>query len=217
MTIAYFEKFPLIGYNLNADQKEKTVNVVSNIFTRVTLYYDNQRIDFRDFLRRNTHIFYKYQIKDGDRPEIIAHKLYGSADLYWFITLFNNILDPVLDWPKDYISFQRFIKSKYGSIELAKTTVHHYEKIITTTTTYGESSQTVLPSDATEYATLVNMVPVEATLTGGPVVTQTTTRNVVYNYEYEETRNEEKRTIYLLKKDYTGQIIRELEELLENT
>ena len=131
--------------------------------------------------------------------------------------MFNNILDPVLDWPKDYISFQRFIKSKYGSIELAKTTVHHYEKIITTTTTYGESSRTVLPSDATEYATLVNMVPVEATLTGGPVVTQTTTRNVVYNYEYEETRNEEKRTIYLLKKDYTGQIIRELEELLENT
>jgi hypothetical protein len=61
------------------------------------------------------------------------------------------------------------------------------------------------------------MVPVEATLPGGPVVTQTTTRNVVYSYEYEETRNEEKRTIYLLKKDYTGQIIRELEDLLENT
>ncbi len=75
----------------------------------------------------------------------------------------------------------------------------------------------MLPSDATEYATLVNMVPVTATLTGGPVVTQTTTRNVVYSYEYEETLNEEKRTIYLMKKDYTGLIIRELEQLLENT
>jgi hypothetical protein len=61
------------------------------------------------------------------------------------------------------------------------------------------------------------MVPVTATLTGGPVVTQTTTRNIVYSYEYEENLNEEKRTIYLMKKDYTGQIIRELEQLLENT
>ena len=217
MAIAYFEKFPLVGYNLNANQKEQTIDVVSNIFTRVTLYYDNQRINFREFLRRNTHIFYKYKIKDGDRPEIIAHKLYGSADLYWFVTLFNNILDPVLDWPKDYISFQRFIKSKYGSIELAKTTVHHYEKIITTTTSYGDSSQSILPSDATEYATLVNMVPVVATISGGPVITQTTTRNVVYCYEYEDGLNEAKRDISLLKKEYTGQIIRELEQLLENT
>lgn len=217
MALAYFEKFSLIGYNLNQNQKEQTVDIATNIFTRVTLYYNNERIDFRDFLRRNTNIFYKYNIKDGDRPEIIAHKLYGSADLYWFVTLFNNIIDPVLDWPKDYISFQRFIKSKYGSIELAKTTVHHYEKIITTTTSYGDSSQVVLPSDATEYATLVNMVPVVATLTGGPVVTQTTTRNIVYSYEYEETLNESKREISLLKKEYIGQVIRELEQLLENT
>jgi hypothetical protein len=43
----------------------------------------------------------------------------------------NDIYDPQYDWPMSNRVFDKYIKSKYGSMEFAKTNYHHYEKVIT--------------------------------------------------------------------------------------
>jgi hypothetical protein len=71
-----------------------------------------------------------YDIEENDTPEIVAEKVYGDAGGAWLVLMTNNILDPQFDWPLDYTSFNQFIEVKYGSIETALITPHHFEKVI---------------------------------------------------------------------------------------
>lgn len=74
-----------------------------------------------------------YEVQDGDTPEILAEKIYGDTGAGWMIMYANNIHDPFFDWPLETDAFNKYIIGKYGSIAAAKTTVHHYEKVITRT------------------------------------------------------------------------------------
>mgnify|MGYP003330275615 CR=1 FL=1 len=87
----YFSKFPVIFYDSvgNFDFK-----VVTNLLRRVAL---------RTKLREDTLIFDTYDVKDGETPEILAHRLYGDSELHWVILSVNNITDRYHQWPKPYI------------------------------------------------------------------------------------------------------------------
>ncbi len=153
-------------------------------------------------------------IKESDTPEIIAHKLYGSADYYWVVTMFNQILDPVLDWPMTSQAFDRYIQRKYGSIQVAKTTIHHYTKTITKMSSLGESSSATTTIDQDTYNSLTSVVPVVYSFGSGYTLTVTTTRDIVHVYDYEFDLNESKRSIKLLKEEYLTQARAELARLL---
>ena len=44
--------------------------------------------------------------------------------------MFNDIYDPVFDWPLGSKQFENYIINKYGSIDSALTTVKYYYQII---------------------------------------------------------------------------------------
>lgn len=54
-----------------------------------------------------------YFIQDGERPDIVSYKLYGNADLHWLLFLFNDILNPLFEWPSSYMDIQRTVEEKY--------------------------------------------------------------------------------------------------------
>lgn len=203
MSIRYFSNFPIITYTLDPSATEVS-DYTTNIFRRVS---------FRDSIANNAKLFYPYTIKDGDLPEIIADKLYGSVDYYWIVTLFNNIIDPVLDWPRSYASFQQFITSKYGSIAVAKNQIHHYTKTVTKTNSFGGTSTNTYVIDLDTYNSLTGVIPEVYAFPDGSTVTISTTRGIVYSYEYEETVNEDRRAIRLLKPEYLEQARTELAKL----
>ena len=58
--------------------------VVTNLLRRVAL---------RQKVSADVLVFDYYDVKDGETPEIIAHKLYGDSELHWVILLINNITD----------------------------------------------------------------------------------------------------------------------------
>lgn len=203
MSIRYFSNFPVITYSL-----DPAATIASDLRTNIF-----RRVNFRDSISSNAKLFYPYTIKDGDLPEIIADKLYGSVDYYWIVTLFNNIVDPVLDWPQTYKVFQSFIVSKYGSLAVAKNQIHHYTKTITKTNSFGEKTVRTSIIDLETYNSLTSVVPVVYTFADNSTVTINTTRQIVYSYEYEESLNEEKRNIRLLKKEYLEQARSELAKL----
>jgi len=130
----------------------------------------------------------------------------------------NNRTDPQFDWVLHYDAFKKYIVAKYGSFEIAQSTIHHYEKIYKTVdNTTQEISYTTLEIQQDEYDDL----PVEE---GSPIVYTVGTstvdvfeayRNAVSNYDWELDQNEQKRQIKLIKSEYYTPIKKELSGLLD--
>ncbi len=188
----YFQYFPFLTYSLDS-ASISTDDIVTNIF---------RRVGFMDSIKNNSQLFYPYSIVDGDTPEIIAHKLYGDVNLYWVVTMFNDIINPVTDWPKTYAQFTQYITDSYGSIATAKTTTQLYTKTVTKSNSQGFETSEIFVIDLTTYNSLASVVPESYTFEDGSTVTVTTTRQIVSVYDYEENLNEAKRNIHLLKIDY---------------
>lgn len=118
----FFDKFPLVRYTVD----KKLLNeydTVRNLLFRIGI--------IKEVMDTNIDSYYFYTIKDSDRPETLADRIYGDSEAHWIILYANNIYDPYYDWPMDARTFEKFIIKKYGSLEFAKTNYHHYEKVIT--------------------------------------------------------------------------------------
>ena len=114
----FFRIFPKTPYSF--DLTGSSPKTVTNIFSRFS---------FNSAVLNNTYAFYKYQIEDGDTPEIVADKQYGDSTLHWVICLTNNISDPLFDLPLQQSALERKIIKQYGytSIANAYSEIHHYE------------------------------------------------------------------------------------------
>lgn len=203
----FFQPFPLTTYDIAGDQP-KILRLVKNIFARTK---------FLDSIKAESFIYYLYDVKDGDTPEILAYNYYGNANRHWIILMTNDIVDPFYDWPLSYTNFVEFIKSKYGSVTTAQTTYSHYEKVITkidSVTNTETISKYKLDYDT--YLALPSSSTQTVNLKDGNTVTITTTKNAVSYYDYEFNLNESKRTIKIIDKQYIGNIEREMKLLLQN-
>ena len=52
--------------------------------------------------------FKKYTIKDGERPETLAEKIYGNQFYDWVILLTNNMVNAQYDW--GHVPTMKFIR-----------------------------------------------------------------------------------------------------------
>lgn len=109
----YFEKFPLIYYQFEINGQLET-----RIVRDVTL---NVRI--RKAILENITLYDEYDIRDGETPEIISNKVYGSPLYHWVIMIVNERYNYVDDFPMSSQQFEMYVAEKYGS-DLY--TTHHY-------------------------------------------------------------------------------------------
>ena len=98
----YFDSFPLIQYDAAGTGTPKDV---TNILRRVAV---------RSKIKNQTALYDTYDVKEGETPEIIAHRLYGDAQLHWIVMLFNDITDRYHDWPMTTPQFLAYVNDKYG-------------------------------------------------------------------------------------------------------
>ena len=107
----YFKQFPLTTY-LNFKNISKLYDkdvLVRNILKRVTFTAD---------LKEQAGLFYDYDLKNGETPEVLAHKIYGNVYFHWVLLLFNDIIDPYEDWPKPDSAIENYIQRKYPGLSL---------------------------------------------------------------------------------------------------
>ena len=109
--MAYFDRFPLITYDMKNNNVYK---LVPDILRRVKL---------RAAIRSGVFLFDKYDVPYGDKPEDIAFKFYGDAELHWVVLMTNNITDRYYQWPMTQPQFQEFLEDKYDNPD----GIHHYE------------------------------------------------------------------------------------------
>ena len=169
----YFANFPYIVYDSVGDGNFK---VVTNLLRRVAV---------RSKVKTNTLLFDTYDVKEGETPEMIAHKLYDDPELHWVILLLNNITDRYHQWPKNTNQFLAYINDKYSNVDAT----HHYE----ISQTSGDTTIKIdIGTDNTDYPSA----------------------SVITNYEYEEDLQDKKRKIRLLDPSYVERFVTEFEELM---
>ena len=182
----YFSHLPTIQYNSSG--------VSSKVKTNIPVTDITKRFKITQLLNGVEAYYYDYEIQSGDRPDTIAYKLYGSSKLDWIVLLVNEIHDRYFEWALTDSEFQEYIVKQYGSLSEAQSLVHHYEKIIQAKTT--NSDGTITPErtvivDETTYNSL-----------------SLSERRIVTSYEEEDKRNEFRRRIKLVDKQFIPRILR---------
>ena len=119
--MAYFNELPNLEVvsrfpNQSSNQDYTTIK---NIWRRPKLRQD---------IANAITAFNYYQIKDGERPDQIAEKVYGDPELDWVILITNNIINLNEEWPLDNNSFYNYLIEKYGTEEKLQE-IHHTETV----------------------------------------------------------------------------------------
>ena len=179
----YFKNMPKIYYDsMNTGQPK----VVTNIMRRVAV---------RAKIKTNTLLFDTYEVKEGETPESIAHKLYGDTELHWIVLMMNDVVDRFHQWPLNFSQFNQFLADKYDNVD----GVHHYE--------VAQSS-----GDTDVKIEVYNSY---ALYTGDDNFYGTTT--TVTNREYEQDRQDELRQIRLLDPRYVEDFVEEYTSLMKES
>ena len=187
----FFVHYPQISYDISGTKPAK-VKTVINLMERAKI----KNVVLDDIIR-----YFPYSIKENQRPDHVSDEVYGDVKYTWLIFLINDITDPIYDWPLGTREFGSYIRAKYGTLLIAKSTIHHYEQIIRTRVEATGTTEAVpearIEIDETTYDTLAAAA-----------------RNIKYCYDWEVDRNEDKRDIKLINRNFVADILTEHAEKL---
>ena len=101
--MSFFTQFPKIQYDINAD----------GIKTEITDMF--RHVDVNEKFIDNITTYTWYEIKEGERPDVVSNRLYGSPDYYWTFFVLNESLKQGLNtWPKSYRQFELMLEQDYS-------------------------------------------------------------------------------------------------------
>lgn len=172
----YFNSFPVIPYDAVGNGQFK---VATNILRRIVA---------RSKTKTNRALFDTYNVKEGETPEMIAHKLYGDSEYHWVVLLMNDIVDRYHQWPMNRRQFLAHVKNKYSNVN----GIHHYEIFQTS----GDTTIKIdIGTDNTDY----------------PSATPIT------NLEFEQEQQDSLRRIRLLDPSYLSEFVDQFNDLINRS
>jgi hypothetical protein len=175
----YFKGFPNIVYDFSSDNES-----ISYLLKDIT-----RNVRFRKELLKDITLYDEYDIVDGETPEIIAEKVYGSPFYHWIVMLANERYDYIQDFPMTQNELDQYIKHTYGSLSNA----------INKTMYWVNSVGDVVYYDETNPTSPLNYVGNKTKVTA---------------YDYEIKVNESKRRIKLISPKLLTTIIKNFRELM---
>jgi hypothetical protein len=171
----YFDNFPKILYDFDINGKTE-FKLVRDI---------SQNVRVRKEVLANVTLYDEYDIRDGETPEIIAEKVYGSPMYQWVVMLCNEKYNYVDDFPLPAYELEKHIYNKYGSIEEVNAP-HHFV----------DPNGNIVDEFAIDvYENAVITTPVS-------------------NHDYEVSLNESKRRIKLISPSLLNTILKNFKDLI---
>lgn len=209
----YFINFPKTVYNLDGSNSLDEITNLTSSFS------------FSESLTENSILYYEYTVSDGETPEVVAHKIYGSVESHWIILKLNGIVDVKTDWPLGQRELNKVIDKKYANNGISTSQTgyqwafnnnHSYYKTETrTVVASGDKVTETIQIDANTYAN-VAVTSVTYTLPDNNVLKVDTARNIKTYYEYEVGLNEEKRNIKILRPEFVPTVTDEFNRVIRN-
>jgi hypothetical protein len=193
--MGYFRELPDLQYQSSLPHKISSLDYVrvKNLF---------RRIQIREDLQDKFVLLNKYQIPEGVRPDTVAEEFYGKTDYDWVVLLTAGITSVRDQWPLSDRDIYRFAETKYTVQNIND--IHHYE----TTEVLDSKGRLILPSGQIVDSNFSIPDPDNKNNVDlNPVVGVT-------NYEYEVRKNDEKRSIYLLRPEYLQQFLNDMRVIM---
>ena len=201
MANPYFRNLPDFFYvNRNDTQREtENYSIVKNFFKRAKLRGD---------IFENLTFFEKFIVQGDDRPDNVAHEIYGDAFLDWIVLLSNNIVNVQSEWPLSQADFFTYLNEKYDNETVLYSGIHHYEANEVKT-----SNNDIIIASGTRVSVGQSVSYFDDGLENQVVVTDIALP--VTNYTFEENENNKKREIFLLKPIYLSVVFDDLEKIMK--
>jgi hypothetical protein len=126
--MSIFNNYPKVNYKIDDYDFLTAIDITNNF-------------KIRNIFKTYRGISYEpYVIQDGERPDLVSQKLYGTPNFDWIILFVNDIYSIYDEWPRDREALKTYIIEKYGSLSTAQSTIKFYydvNKNIIDLTTYN--------------------------------------------------------------------------------
>lgn len=161
-----------------------------------------RRVRFRDNLNALYVASSRYTIQQGETPEQVSNKQYGSPDWYWTILILNNIIDVHQDWPISDYELDLAIEKNYGNTQdkiKFWETKERYEGnnlVLEGGVIIEYNQDTSAQQVAGYYPSYTFTTPSGSILSGSQVMAPVTNR------EFEYRENEKKKEIFLIRPQF---------------
>ena len=191
--MSYFRELPNIRYPSFLKEKTSSFDYVEakNLFRRTKL---------RDDLQNNFTLFEKYVIPGEARPDNVAQELYGSDQFDWVVLIVAGINNVRNEWPLNARDLYNYCLDKYGD---SLNSVRFFE----TTEVKDSSGRLILPKGKVVDSNFTIPKPGTPTATLNPVVG-------ISNFEYETRLNDDKRSIFILRRGYLQDFVNDFREVM---
>ena len=170
------KRLPDLFYNFSSRPLDSDYLLVKNIWRRAQILVE---------YKTQVTLFTEENVKDGERPEDVATRLYRNPFYNWTILVINDITDVYSQWPKSVQQLQNFINDKYDNPMATK---HHV-----TTEVKDANGNIIVPAGkvvASNYQ--ISYYDGSTTVTATPVASVT-------NATYETELNSKKQNIQVVK------------------
>ena len=193
--MSYFEYLPDVEVRVSSYRTNNVdpFKLSKNIFRRIKI-----RENLDDIILG----FNQYTIKNNQRPDQVALAVYGDMDLDWVVLLTNNIINVYDEWPMSEDELERYIESEYAE---ESDSIHHWvtQKIV-------DGRGRTLVKDGRQVSETWTYTRPDGTL-----IPKDQTIRPISVYDYEAEKNDYKRNIYLLRKEYINGFVEEFANLVE--
>ena len=170
------KRLPDIFYNFSSRPLDSDYLLVKNIWRRAQILVE---------YKTQVTLFTEENVKDGERPEDVATRLYKNPFYNWVILVINDITDVYSQWPRSQTQLQDFTNQKYDNPMATK---HHI-----TTEVKDANNNIIVPAG--------KVVPSNfqiAYYNGSTTITATPVASVT-NAAYEAALNSKKQNIQVVK------------------
>ena len=201
----YFRRLPNLDYPSLLKDRESNTDFIQtkNLFRRAKVREDL----FANFMQFN-----KYKIIGDERPDNVAEKVYGNSNLDWVVMMSNNIIDINNEWPLTQFQLNSFLDDKYTPQELVS--IHHYE----TLELRDNKNQLILPAglvvDADFSLEYFSGGQIKSTNMSAAFGDARPVKAVTF-YDYENSLNDKKRNINVLKEEFLGLFLKDFKKIMK--
>tara|TARA_B100001029_G_scaffold174120_1_gene173854 strand:- start:130 stop:852 length:723 start_codon:yes stop_codon:yes gene_type:complete len=219
--MGYLRELPDVRYPSPLPHKNSSTDYIfiKNLFRKNKLL---------DWLSKEATIFNAFLVADGARPDNVAEEIYGDSELDYIVIISCGITNIRDEWPLSNKELYEFVEDKYGIAGL--NAIHHYE----TLEIRDENDRLILPAGQIVEHDVSGGRPFKidgpAARFGGSankwysqsdgVRTSYTGETIspvvgISNYEYETLKNEDKRVIRPLRREYVQMFVNDFRRIMK--
>ena len=170
-----FKSLPDVYYNVQTSPVDVKLLSAKNLWRRSEIVSE---------FKNSITIFDEMIVNNGEKPEVIANRIYKNPFLAWTIFVANDIVNYYEQWPRSTRQLSEYVEAKYDNPQATK----HY-----VTTEVKQGNNIIVPAGKVvpqNYS--ISYFNGTTTVTANPTVSIT-------NYQYEEQINSEKEKIQIIR------------------